>query len=55
MCRRWREMAGHLAVAGVHSGHLAEMRSSGHPEAIHSVGHTVQEAELGDRDLAGKD
>jgi len=48
-------IAGCLAVARVHSGHLAEMHSLEHPEAVHSVGHTVQKVKLGDRDLVSKD
>src|SRR6267154_5883909 len=48
-------IAGCLAVARVHSGHLAEMHSLEHSEAVYSVGHTVQKVKLGDRDLVGKD
>src|SRR6267154_214492 len=48
-------IAGCLAVARVYSGHLAEMHSLEHSEAVHSVGHTVQKVKLGDKDLVGKD
>lgn len=50
-------VAGGVVCVGVHSGCQVGMRSWGHREVTHSVGHIVQEAALGNRvsDQEGKD